>query len=121
MRRLMIVLAFLLVFNISANAQMVEQKGPMGMGEGQQMIGQNMMMRMDNSQARLKCDEQWLKNAIALYELHTKDPNATPKASQIGLLEQLTKIYECIYACIAGPAPEAEKPGEIKKEEPPKQ
>ena len=109
MRRLMIVLAFLLVFSISANAQMAEQKGSMGQGT------------MDNSQARLKCDEQWLKKVIALYELHTKDLKATTKASQIGLLEQLLKTYECIYACITRAAPEAEKPEEIKKEEPPKQ
>lgn len=157
MKRLMIVLAVLLVFSIPAYAQMgggmpAEQKGEakqqgMMMDEGmmKSMMGDGMMMQgmmqmmmdmmnvqekmmmgvkpdekkqmmkalaqmkekmqkmmsmgmmgMDNSQAKLKCAEQWLKKAIDLHEIHIKDPKTATEASQMEMMEQMKKAYGCI-------------------------
>lgn len=173
MKRLIIVLVSLLVFSISAQAQM-------GGGEGQQMpmmqmcmpmmkqmMGQGMMMQemmqmmmdmmnmqekimmgikpdekkqmmkdmahmrekmqrmmsrgmmgMDDSRARLRCAEEWLKKAIDLHELHIKDPKTATEASQIEMMEQMKKAYECITGTgpeMSGTQPE-EPAGEKKKD-----
>lgn len=55
-----------------------------------------MMMGMDDSQARLKCAEEWLKKAIDLHDLHIKDPKTATEASQMEMMEQMRKAYECI-------------------------
>ncbi len=60
------------------------------------MAHMGMMMGMGDSQARLKCAEEWLKRAIDLYELHMKDPKTTTEASQMELMNQIKKAYECI-------------------------
>lgn len=63
----------------------------------QKMMSMRMgMMGMDDSQARLKCAEGWLKKAIDLHELHMKDPKTTTEASQMELMNQIKKAYECI-------------------------
>ncbi len=59
-------------------------------------MGTGMMMGMDESQCRLKCAGQWLKKAINLHELHMKDPKTTTDASQMELMDQIKKAYDCI-------------------------
>ena len=54
------------------------------------------MTGMDDSQSKLKCAEQWLKKAIDLHELHMKDPTTTTDASQMELMDQIKKAYDCI-------------------------
>lgn len=186
MKRTIFTLLVLLVFSISAYAEMGMmggQSGGMMMGEGQQMpmmqmcmpmmkqmMGQGMMMqdmmqmmmdmmkmqerimmgvkpaekkqmmkdmarmrekmqktmamRMgmmmeDDSQARLKCAEEWLRKAIDLHDVHIKDPKTATEASQMEMMEQMKKAYECITVTGSMPPKEPEKK-EPKKEEPPK-
>ena len=54
------------------------------------------MTGMDDSQSKLKCAEHWLKKAIDLHELHMKDPTTTTDASQMELMDQIKKAYNCI-------------------------
>lgn len=54
------------------------------------------MMGMQDSQAKLKCAEEWLKKAIELHELHMRDPKSTTDASQMELMEQIKKAYGCV-------------------------
>lgn len=77
-----------------------------------------MMMGMGDSQARLKCAEEWLKKAIDLHELHTKDPKTTTEASQMELMNQIKKAYECIKG---GPQSKEQEVKETEKAEPKKQ
>ncbi|GAB4411911.1 MAG: hypothetical protein OHK0032_07880 [Thermodesulfovibrionales bacterium] len=90
----------------------------------QKMMSMRMgMMGMDDSQARLKCAEEWLKKAIDLHELHMKDPKTTTEASQMELMNQMKKAYECITGkgseTSVAPLKETESK-EPKKAEPPK-
>lgn len=63
----------------------------------QKMVSMRMgMTGMDNSQSKIKCAEQSLKKAIALHELHMKDPKTITEASQIELMDQIKKAYDCI-------------------------
>lgn len=63
----------------------------------QRMMSMRMgMMGMDDSLARLKCAEEWLKKAIDLYEVHIKDPKTATEASQMEMMDQMKKAYECI-------------------------
>ena len=63
----------------------------------QKMMSMHMgMMGMDDPQSKLKCAEQWLKKAIDLHELHMKDPKITTEASQMELMDQMKKAYDCI-------------------------
>jgi hypothetical protein len=63
----------------------------------QKMMSMPMDMKgMDDSQLKLKCAEQWLKKAIDLHELHMKDPATTTDASQMELMDQIKKAYDCI-------------------------
>jgi hypothetical protein len=143
MRRLIIVIAILFVFNIPAYAQMGMMGGKQGqMGQG--MMMQDMMQMMmdmmnmqekmimgakpaekkmmikdmaqmkekmqkmmsmrkgmmgepsDVSQCRLTCSEQWLKKAIDLHEIHIKDSKTATEASQMEMMDQMKKAYECI-------------------------
>jgi len=55
-----------------------------------------MMMGMGDPQAKLKCAEEWLKKSIDLHELHMRDPKTTTEASQIELMDQIKKAYECV-------------------------
>lgn len=92
MKKLAIVFAVLFVFSVSAHAQMgegmkPEQKGQMGQG----------MMKGMQAQAKVKCEE-WLKEAIDLHEVHIKDPKTATNASQMKMMEQMKKAYECIIS-----------------------
>ncbi|MFN3480835.1 MAG: hypothetical protein ACK415_10665 [Thermodesulfovibrionales bacterium] len=40
--------------------------------------------------------EEWLKKAIDLHELHIKDPKTAIEASQMEMMEQMKKAYECV-------------------------
>jgi hypothetical protein len=49
-----------------------------------------------NPQCRMSCAEQWLKKAIDLHEIHIKDPKTATEASQMEMMEQMKKAYDCI-------------------------
>ncbi|MFN3480935.1 MAG: hypothetical protein ACK415_11200 [Thermodesulfovibrionales bacterium] len=40
--------------------------------------------------------EEWLKKAIDLHDVHIKDPKTATEASQMEMMEQMKKAYECI-------------------------
>jgi hypothetical protein len=44
----------------------------------------------------MKCAEEWLKKAIDLHEVHIKDPKTATDASQMEMMDQMKKAYECI-------------------------
>jgi len=48
------------------------------------------------AQAKMKCAEEWLKKAIDLHEMHIKDPKTATEASQMEMMKQMKKAYECI-------------------------
>lgn len=54
------------------------------------------MPGMDDSQSKLKCAEPWLKKAIDLHEAHLKDPKTATEASQMKMMDQMKKAYDCI-------------------------
>ena len=60
------------------------------------MMGGMMGQHSDISQCRLNCAEQWLKKAIDLHEVHIKDPKTATEASQMEMMEQMKKAYNCI-------------------------
>jgi len=84
------------------------------------MMGGMMGQHSDISQCRLNCAEQWLKKAIDLHEVHIKDPKTATEASQMEMMEQMKKAYDCIIGIseICG-APLKESPSkEIEELEP---
>ncbi len=54
------------------------------------------MMGGMSAEAKMKCAEEWLKKAIELHEVHIKDPKTATEASQMEMMEQMKKAYECI-------------------------
>lgn len=70
--------------------------------------------------ANVKCAEEWLKKAIDLHEVHIKDPKTATEASQMEMMEQMKKAYECITGAVKGAPSEEPKTGETKKEVTPK-
>lgn len=68
----------------------MQEKCPMSQQQG------GMMGRMQDNQVKLKCAEEWLKKAIELHELHMRDPKSTTEASQMELMDQIKKAYECV-------------------------
>lgn len=46
--------------------------------------------------SRLECTRFWLKKAVDLHELHLRDPTTTTNASQMELMDQITRAYECV-------------------------
>lgn len=62
------------------------------MSRHRSMMGQS----PDDLQAGLTCAEEWLKKAIDLHELHMKDPTTITAVSQMELMEQIKKAYECV-------------------------
>ncbi len=77
-------------------AQMKEKmQKMMSMCKGM-MVGGMMGEPSDVSQCRLTCSEQWLKKAIDLHEIHIKDPKTATEASQMEMMDQMKKAYECI-------------------------
>ncbi|PIV66586.1 MAG: hypothetical protein COS10_05505 [Nitrospirae bacterium CG01_land_8_20_14_3_00_44_22] len=112
MKRLAIVFAVLFIFSVSAYAQMGEGMKPEQKGQ----MGQGMMGGMP-AQAKMKCAEEWLKKAIDLHEVHLKDPKTATEASQMEMMEQMKKAYECV---IGGGKTEAAPSKETEGKEPPK-
>jgi hypothetical protein len=77
-------------------AQMKEKmQKMMSMCKGM-MVGGMMGEPSDVSQCRLTCAEQWLKKAIDLHEIHIKDSKTATEASQMEMMDQMKKAYECI-------------------------
>jgi len=87
-KKLIIILVILSVLSISAYAQMGGQQGQMRQG----MMGQIPA----DCQSRIKCAEQWLKKAIDLHEIHLKDPKTATEASQMEMMDQMKKAYDCL-------------------------
>ncbi len=75
------------------------------------------MMKGMHAQAKVKCAEEWLKKAIDLHEVHIKDPKTATEASQMEMMEQMKKAYECI---ISGSKIETAPSKETEGKEPPK-
>lgn len=59
-------------------------------------MNMGMMMGAGDSQDKLKYAEQWLKKAIDLHEVHIKDPKTATEASQMEMMDQMKKAYECV-------------------------
>jgi hypothetical protein len=66
------------------------------------MMGGMMGEPSDVSKCRLICSEQWLKKAIDLHEIHIKDPKTATEASQMEMMDQMKKAYECITGARCG-------------------
>lgn len=64
-------------------------------GMMQQMQGMMGMMQPD-WQSKINCAVSWLEKAIALHELHMKDPTTTTEPSQMELMDQIKKAHECL-------------------------
>jgi len=54
------------------------------------------MMGGMSAEAKMKCAEEWLKKAIELHEVHIKDPRTATESSQMEMMEQMKRAYECI-------------------------
>lgn len=65
---------------------------------------------------RLRCAEEWLKKAIELHELHINDPKTATKSSQMEMMEQMKKAYECVRG--SGKSSEEIEGNETEGEEP---
>jgi hypothetical protein len=71
----------------------------------------------DVSQCRLTCSEQWLKKALDLHEIHIKDPKTATEASQMEMMDQMEKAYECITgACCRSSETPSKEPESKEKE-----
>ncbi|MBI4619479.1 MAG: hypothetical protein HY739_04875 [Desulfobacterales bacterium] len=83
----------------------------------EKMMSMHMGMMGMDVQAKLKCAEEWLKKAIDLHEVHIKDPKTATESSQMEMMEQMKKAYECI---LGGNKIEAAPFKETEGKEPPK-
>jgi hypothetical protein len=90
MKKWLIVFMVLFVFSVPAYAQMGMMAGGM-MGQPSEV-----------PQCRLTCAEQWLKKAIDLHEIHIKDPKTATEASQMEMMDQMKKAYDCIAGTSCG-------------------
>jgi len=70
-----------------------------------------------NPQCRMSCAEQWLKKAIDLHEIHIKDPKTATETSQMEMMEQMKKAYECITGAHCGMSETPPKESESKETE----
>ena len=64
------------------------------------MKGSCCIMGMDKNasaaQAKLDCAQFWLEQAIELHEMHLKDPSTATNQSQLEMMDQMMRAYECI-------------------------
>jgi hypothetical protein len=63
------------------------------------MMGDHMMKMDQNAsaaQARLDCAQFWLKQAIELHKIHLKNPSTATNESQLKMMYQMMRAYECI-------------------------
>jgi diketogulonate reductase-like aldo/keto reductase len=56
----------------------------------------------DIPQCRLTCAKQWLKKAIDLYEINIKNPKTETEESQMEMMNQMKKAYDCIAVTSCG-------------------
>ena len=68
---------------------------------GDHMANETMMHCMmdqnaSTAQARLDCADFWLQKAIKLHEIHLKDPSTATNESQMEMMDQMMRAYECI-------------------------
>ena len=94
----------------------------MEMDKMHEMMDKMMSKRMGmmGGMPKVKCAEEWLKKALDLHEVHIKDPKTATEASQMEMMEQMKKAYECITGAVKGAPSEEPKTGETKKEVTPK-
>jgi hypothetical protein len=82
--------------NLSANETMVHCM----MENDSMMNGSCCIIEMDQSasaaQARLDCAQFWLEQAIEMHEMHLKDPSTATNESQLEMMDQMMRAYECI-------------------------
>jgi hypothetical protein len=45
---------------------------------------------------RLECARFWLKKAIELHKVHLKDPSTATNESQMEMMDQMMRAYDCI-------------------------
>lgn len=45
---------------------------------------------------KLECARPWLDKASKLHDLHLKDPTTTTEPSQLELMDQIMKAFECV-------------------------
>jgi len=81
------------------------------------MMGGMMGQPSDVPQCRLTCAEQWLKKAIDLHEIHIKDPKTATEASQMEMMDQMKKAYDCIAGARCGMSGTPLKETESKEKE----
>lgn len=67
-----------------------QMQGMMGKMQGM------MTMMQPDLQRKITCAVSWLEKAIALHELHMKDPTTTTEQSQMELMDQIKKAHECL-------------------------
>jgi hypothetical protein len=66
------------------------------------MTGGMMGKSTSDSSCRMNCAEQWLKKAIDLHDVQIKDPKTATEASQMEMMEQMKKAYDCITGAGSG-------------------
>ena len=50
----------------------------------------------NSAQARLDCARFWLEKAIKLHEVRLKDPSTATNESQMEMMDQMMRAYECV-------------------------
>ncbi len=63
------------------------------------MMGNHMMKMNQNAsaaQAKLDCAQFWLEQAIELHKIHLKNPSTATNESQLKMMDQMMRAYECI-------------------------
>ena len=116
-KNFIIISVVLFIFSSLAYAQMGGQQGQMKQG----MMGGMMGQTPADCQSRIKCAEPWLKKAIDVHEIHLKDPKTATEASQMEMMDQMKKAYDCLTGpcCKMGESPSKEPESkEPTKEEP---
>jgi len=66
------------------------------------MMGGMMGQSSDACPCKLDCAEHWLKKAIDLHEVHIEHPKTATEASQMEMMDQMRKAYECITGARCG-------------------
>ncbi|HSD57675.1 MAG TPA: hypothetical protein VLB04_05795 [Methanotrichaceae archaeon] len=64
--------------------------------EGRTCYVVEQLQNASDAQARLDCARIWLEKAMNLHDLHLRDPTTTTDESQIELMDQITRAYECV-------------------------
>jgi hypothetical protein len=64
--------------------------------EGRTCYVVEQLQNASDAQARLDCARFWLEKAMELHDLHLRDPTTTTDESQIELMNQITRAYECV-------------------------